>query len=107
MSFHIISNMTIPASTVTRARTRGEFATTLDSLQVGQGFEYQSEGTLKSQYPRVAPKKFGGSKRFKIWAVEGAENTFAVCRTDDRVVADAVPGVNVADEVAEDEGDDE
>jgi hypothetical protein len=93
MTYEILSNLTPPASALTRNRTRGEFALTLDSLEVGQGFEYQSEGTLKSQYPRIAPKKFG-NKRFKAWAVEGKDGTFAVIRQADRVVAEANPGVN-------------
>jgi hypothetical protein len=92
MTYEILNNLTPPASATTRTRTRGEFAVTLDSLEVGQGFEYQSEGTLKSQYPRISPKKFGG-RRFKMWAVEGKDGTFAVIRQADRVVADA-PVVN-------------
>ena len=104
MSFHVIKNIQIPASTATRNRPRGEFANALDNLEIGDGFEYESEGTLKSQYPRVAPKKFGGSKRFKIWAVEdgtsedGKTHTYGVARIEDRVAgADA----------GADEGDDE
>lgn len=86
MSYEILSNLVPPVSATTRTRTRGDFAVTLDSLEVGEGFEYQSEGTLKSQYPRISPKKFGG-KRFKMWAVEGKDGTFAVRREVDRAVA--------------------
>lgn len=86
--FQIIDNIAIPASTGIRNRSRGEFAQAIDKLQPGQGFTYTSEGTLKSQYPRVAPKKFGG-KRFKLWTVEGAEGTFGVARIDEPTAADA------------------
>lgn len=78
--FQIVDNIAIPASTNTRNRTRGEFAQAVASLQPGQGFTYTSDGTLKSQYPRVAAKKFGGN-RYKLWAVEGVEGTFGVART--------------------------
>lgn len=96
MTFVIQDNMVAPASAA-RTRKLGEFATTLASLEVGQGFEYESNGTLKSQYPRIAPKKFGGAKRFKVWEVEGKEGVFAVRREEDRVVADANPGVNTVE----------
>ena len=96
MAFQIIDNMQAPASAA-RTRKPGEFTNTLNSLEVGQGFEYESNGTLKSQYPRIAPKKFGGAKRFKVWEVEGKEGWFAVRRENDRVVKDAVPGVNTVD----------
>lgn len=86
--FNIVDNITIPASSNTRNRARGEFSTAVDKLEVGQGFVYQSEGTLKSQYPRVAPKKFGG-KRFKLWAVDGAEGTYGVARLADKADAAA------------------
>ena len=86
--FAIIDNITIPASSNTRNRARGDFATAIDKLEVGQGFIYQSEGTLKAQYPRVAPKKFN-SKRFKLWAVDGAEGTYGVARLADKADAAA------------------
>ena len=86
--FNIVDNITIPASSNTRNRARGDFATAIDKLEVGQGFIYQSEGTLKAQYPRVAPKKFSGRK-YKLWAVEGAEGTHGVARLADKVDAAA------------------
>ncbi len=72
MSFQIIDNIEVPASTSTRTRERGPFAQALDALEVGQGFLFDSKGTLKSQYPKVSPSKFGG-KKFKVWAAVDAE----------------------------------
>lgn len=89
--YEIVDNLEVPASAA-RTRQKGEFATTLDALSIGQGFQFESKGTLKGIYPRVSPKKFGG-KRFKVWQVSegenGAPNTFAVKRENDRVVAAA------------------
>ena len=94
MAFVIQDNMQAPASAA-RTRKPGEFTTTLDSLSIGQGFEYTSKGTAKGQYPRISPKKFGGTKRFRVWLVSegenGEPNTFAVKREYDRAVKDAVP----------------
>lgn len=96
MAFQIIDNMQAPASAA-RTRQKGEFTLALESLSIGQGFEYESKGTAKAQYPRISPKKFGGAKRFKVWEVEDKEGWFAVRRENDRVVKDAVPGVNTVD----------
>lgn len=68
MAYEIINNIEVPETAVTRTRERGPFAQALDSLEVGQGFHYESKGTLKSQYPKVSPSKFGG-KKFKVFAV--------------------------------------
>ncbi len=99
MAFVIQDNMQAPASAA-RTRQKGEFSLALDSLEIGQGFEYTSKGTLKGQYPKISPKKFGG-KRFRVWLVSEGEagelNTFAVKRENDRAVKDAVPGVNTVD----------
>ena len=96
MTFVIQDNMQAPASAA-RTRQKGAFTLTLDSLEIGQGFEYTSNGTAKAQYPRISPKKFGG-KRFRVWLVSegenGEPNTFAVKRENDRAVKDAVPGVD-------------
>ncbi len=96
MAFVIQDNMQAPASAA-RTRQKGEFTQTLESLEIGQGFEYESKGTAKAQYPRISPKKFGG-KRFRVWLVSegenGEPNTFAVKRENDRAVKDAVPGVD-------------
>lgn len=62
--YNIVDDIEVPES-AKRTRRRGAFAEALDSLEVGQGFEYESS-TLKAQYARVAPKKFSG-KRFKVW----------------------------------------
>lgn len=68
MTFEIINDIEIPEATKTRNRQRGAFSRTLDSLEVGQGFVFESPGTIKSQYPKVSPAKFGG-KKFKIWKI--------------------------------------
>ena len=100
MTFQIIDNMQAPTSAA-RTRKPGEFTVALDSLGINQGFEYQSKGTLKGQYPRISKAKFGGTKRFRVWLVSegenGEPNTFAVKRENDRVVADAQTGVNTVD----------
>ena len=99
MAFQIIDNMQAPASAA-RTRQKGEFTLALESLEIVQGFQYESKGTAKAQYPRISPKKFGG-KRFRVWLVSegenGEPNTFAVKRENDRAVKDAVPGVNTVD----------
>ena len=105
MSFQLVKNITIPTTVATRNRPRGEFAQSLDALEVGDGGTYTAKGSLKSQYPRVAPKKFGGAKRFKLWVVETLENgetVFGVARIEDKLVADAIPGVNT---VPQDDGE--
>lgn len=84
MAFNIIKNITMPVTTATRNRSRGEFASALDSLEVGDGFEFPSTSGLKHMYPRVAPKKFGG-KSFQVKLLtpaetEGGENMFIVKR---------------------------
>lgn len=83
--FNVISNIEVPATT--RNRARGEFANTVDSLEVGQGFHFESKGKLQSQYAKVSPKKFDG-KKFKVWMVgegEGTDgaNIFGVARLAD------------------------
>lgn len=79
MAFDIIDNIEIPATVAARTRSKGEFATALDKLEIGQGFIFSSTGALKAQYPKVAPKKFPG-KKFKVWAVDGQEDKFGVKR---------------------------
>jgi hypothetical protein len=82
MSFEIISNIDLPETR--RTRSRGEFATAVDSLEVGQGFYFSDKRPTKALYPTVAPKKFGG-KKFAIRLVEEAGedglNKYAVKRT--------------------------
>ena len=99
MTFQIIDNMQAPEAPA-RTRQPGAFTLTHNSLEIGQGFEFNSKGTLKSNYPKIAPKKFGG-KRFKLWLIEqgaeGEESTYGVRRENDRVVADAQPGVNTVE----------
>ena len=99
MAFVIQDNMQAPASAA-RTRQKGEFTQALESLSIGQGFQFGSKGTLKSNYPKIAPKKFGG-KRFKLWLIEqgaeGEESTYGVRRENDRAVADAQPGVNTVE----------
>ena len=99
MTFQIIDNMQAPEAPA-RTRQPGAFTLTLNSLEIGQGFEYTSAGTTKGQYPKISPKKFGG-KRFRVWLVSegenGEPNTFAVKRENDRAVKDAAPGVNTVE----------
>lgn len=72
MAFQIIDNIEVPAVTATRNRARGEFAQALDSLEVGQGFIFESDKGLKAHYPKVSPSKFpsdvaGFNKKFRLW----------------------------------------
>lgn len=83
MAFEIISDIALPE--VTRTRTRGEFATAVDALEVNQGFYFTDKRQVKALYPSVSPKKFSG-KKFTIRLVEsaaeeGGENKYAVKRT--------------------------
>lgn len=70
--FEIIDNIEVPATAATRNRPRGAFAQAVDSLQVGQGFIFDSDKPLKTHYPKVSPSKFpsdveGMNKKFKLW----------------------------------------
>lgn len=73
MAFQIIDNIEVPATVATRVRPRGEFAQAVDSLQIGQGFLFDSDKPLKAHYPKVSPSKFpdasapGELKKFKLW----------------------------------------
>lgn len=71
MIYQIIDNIEMPIKSKTRNRERGTFALTLDSLNVGQGFQFESEASLKNLYPRISPKKFAG-KRFQVAEVSAA-----------------------------------
>ena len=95
MAFEIIDNIDVPASTTVRARPRGEFAQTVDSLKVGQGFIFESDKGLKAHYPKVSPSKFpsdveGMNKKFKLW-----------------IAGEGKVGVKRLNDVAESEGDGE
>ena len=68
MAFQLIKNMPVPAAAA-RTRARGEFATFLDTLEVGDGFEFEANGKRENQYAKIAPKKFGG-KKFTVFLVE-------------------------------------
>lgn len=94
MAFEILNDIEVPASAA-RTRTKGEFGTTLNALEVGQGFKFESPSKLENQYAKVAPKKFGG-KQFKVWLIEEntgedekgrAVHTYGVKRKADKVVA--------------------
>ena len=70
--FEIIDNIEVPVTAATRNRPRGAFAQAVDSLQVGQGFIFDSDKPLKTHYPKVSPSKFpsdveGMNKKFKLW----------------------------------------
>ena len=85
MTYEIIDNIEVPVTAVTRTRARGEFATALDKLDIGQGFVFSDKRELKKLYPSVAPTKFpsadGLLKKFKLWQV--SEGKFGVKRLDD------------------------
>ena len=90
MAFQIIDNIEVPAVTATRNRARGEFAQAVDSLQVGQGFIFESDKGLKAHYPKVSPSKFpsteGFHKKFRLWIA--GEGQVGVKRLDDVAVSE-------------------
>ena len=89
--FQIIDNIEVPVTAATRNRPRGVFAQTLDSLEVGQGFIFDSDKPLKTHYPKVSPSKFpsteGFQKKVKLWVA--GENKIGVKRLDDVAVGTA------------------
>ena len=91
MTFQIIDNIEVPATTATRNRQRGAFAQTLDSLNVGQGFIFESDKPLKAHYPKVSPSKFpsdvaGFNKKFRLWIA--GEGQVGVKRLPDVAVSE-------------------
>ena len=91
MAFQIIDNIEVPAVTATRNRARGEFAQTVDSLQIGQGFIFESDKGLKAHYPKVSPSKFpsnvaGFNKKFRLWIA--GEGQVGVKRLPDVAVSE-------------------
>ena len=91
MAFQIIDNIEVPAVTATRNRARGEFAQAVDSLQVGQGFIFESDKGLKAHYPKVSPSKFpsdvaGFNKKFRLWIA--GEGQVGVKRLPDVAVSE-------------------
>lgn len=89
--FEIIDNIEVPATAATRNRPRGAFAQAVDSLQVGQGFIFDSDKPLKTHYPKVSPSKFpsgveGMNKKFKLWVA--GEGKVGVKRLADVPVAE-------------------
>lgn len=90
MAFQIIDNIEVPAVTATRNRARGEFAQAVDSLQVGQGFIFESDKGLKAHYPKVSPSKFpsteGWNKKFRLWIA--GEGQVGVKRLPDVAVSE-------------------
>lgn len=89
--YQIVNDIQLPEKATTRNRERGEFSKAVNSLEVGQGFQFASTAAFKNLYPRVAPKKFGG-KTFKL-----AEVTAAVAGTQDTA---AVEGVYIVKRVS-------
>ena len=92
MAFQIIDNIEVPAVTATRNRSRGEFAQAVDSLQIGQGFIFESDKGLKAHYPKVSPSKFpsdvaGFNKKFRLWIA--GEGQVGVKRLPDVAVGTA------------------
>ena len=97
--FEIIDNIEVPATAATRNRPRGAFAQAVDSLQVGQGFIFDSDKPLKTHYPKVSPSKFpdtsapGQLKKFKLWiAGEGKVGVKRLDNVQDTPDADAEAG---------------
>lgn len=91
MAFQIIDNIEVPAVTATRNRARGEFAQAVDSLQIGQGFIFESDKGLKAHYPKVSPSKFpsdvaGRNKKFRLWIA--GEGQVGVKRLPDVAVSE-------------------
>ena len=90
MTFQIIDNIEVPATTATRNRQRGAFAQALDSLNVGQGFIFESDKGLKAHYPKVSPSKFpsaeGFNKKFRLWIA--GEGQVGVKRLPDVAVSE-------------------
>ena len=91
MAFQIIDNIEVPAVTATRNRARGEFAQAVDSLQIGQGFIFESDKGLKAHYPKVSPSKFprdvaGFNKKFRLWIA--GEGQVGVKRLPDAAVSE-------------------
>ena len=90
MAFQIIDNIEVPAVTATRNRARGEFAQAVDSLQIGQGFIFESDKGLKAHYPKVSPSKFPSSegflKKFRLWIA--GEGQVGVKRLPDVAVSE-------------------
>ena len=90
MTFQIIDNIEVPATTITRNRQRGAFAQALDSLNVGQGFIFESDKPLKAHYPKVSPSKFpsteGFNKKFRLWIA--GEGQVGVKRLPDVAVSE-------------------
>lgn len=90
MTFQIIDNIEVPAVTATRNRQRGAFAQALDSLNVGQGFIFESDKGLKAHYPKVSPSKFPSSegfhKKFRLWIA--GEGQVGVKRLPDVAVSE-------------------
>ena len=91
MAFQIIDNIEVPAIVATRVRPRGEFAQAVDSLQIGQGFLFDSDKPLKAHYPKVSPSKFpsdvaGHNKKFRLWIA--GEGKVGVKRLPDVTVSE-------------------
>ena len=89
--FQIIDNIEVPVTAATRHRPRGEFAQTVDSLQIGQRFVFESDKGLKAHYPKVSPSKFpvgDGSfnKKFRLWIA--GEGQVGVKRLEDVAVSE-------------------
>lgn len=92
--FEIIDNIEVPATAATRNRPRGAFAQAVDSLQVGQGFIFDSDKPLKTHYPKVSPSKFpsteGFNKKFRLWIA--GEGKVGVKRLPDVAVSEGDGG---------------
>ena len=98
--FEIIDNIEVPATAATRNRPRGAFAQAVDSLQVGQGFIFDSDKPLKTHYPKVSPSKFhsteGFNKKFRLWIA--GEGKVGVKRLPDMAVSEGDGDENGAEQ---------
>ena len=98
--FEIIDNIEVPATAATRNRPRGAFAQAVDSLQVGQGFIFDSDKPMKTHYPKVSPSKFpsteGFNKKFRLWIA--GEGKVGVKRLPDVAVSEGDGNENGAEQ---------
>lgn len=98
--FEIIDNIEVPATAATRNRPRGAFAQAVDSLQVGQGFIFDSDKPMKTHYPKVSPSKFpsteGFNKKFRLWIA--GEGKVGVKRLPDVAVSEGDGDENGAEQ---------
>lgn len=87
--FQVLTGLVPPArkSPIGVKRGPGEFKLALAALEIGHGFEYQAEGSQRSQYSKVARKDWA-PKKFQVWEKRDEQGnivpgTFVVFRHPD------------------------